>query len=310
MNRFRYKPRIDLLVCILVSLSFFLGGCARKAKLIQAGAAQFEVQSLAAIEKIDELRRKEVETAPMTQGEASQFFINSLKKSSLPITLEKLRIIVEPLKLNTATSEKQWQAFLQKMRRQYTAFSAAFASLDKGSLFAASEVKRTIPVLDKLITQMASFAKSIQDNPPEFIRERAAIAEEIEYVLEAIPSVGDTEADAVKIIDLKLLELERRLRAIHKDEKEMASQVIEQALKAATLGSEFRKLLVNYDQISIDDISEGLTIAFKLAGTIPGLDLSQLEARTDQLISNINKDKTLKGLFDTALTEINNARER
>jgi hypothetical protein len=66
---------------------------------------------------------------------------------------------------------------------------------------------------------------------------------------------------------------------------------------------------VNYEKLSLDDISEGLSIAFKLAAGIPGLDLSGLKAETDNLITMINEDESLKKLFDTALSEINSARE-
>ena len=83
---------------------------------------------------------------------------------------------------------------------------------------------------------------------------------------------------------------------------------VEQALKAATLGSELRKLLVNYDQLSMDDIAEGLSVAFKLTASIPGVDLSSLEATTTNLIGEINKDAELKTLFNEALSKINAAR--
>jgi hypothetical protein len=84
--------------------------------------------------------------------------------------------------------------------------------------------------------------------------------------------------------------------------------MVEQALKAATLGMELRKLLVNYGKLSMDDIAEGLSIAFKLVAGIPGLDLSGLKAETDGLIRQINDDEQLRGLFDTALSEISSAR--
>ena len=49
----RMKPRHLLLISLLLSTSLILPACANKAKLIQAGATQFEVESLAAIERID-----------------------------------------------------------------------------------------------------------------------------------------------------------------------------------------------------------------------------------------------------------------
>lgn len=301
MRLFRVLIRHYFIAGVFIGSMLTLGACAQKAKVIKAGATQFEAESLAAIEKIDELRRKEIEATPLQKEKASELFVEGVKKSTGPITLEQLRILINPLIVVVPQSEVQWQAFLQKMRLQYNTFADTFASLDKGSLLAASDVKETVPILDKLIAQMVAFAKLIQKNPAEFIRERAAIAAEMEQVRDAKPHT--------EVTDLTLLELERRLREIAATEERITRNTIEQALKAATLGSELRGLLVNFDKLSVDDIAEGLTYAFKLAGSIPGLNLSGLEARTNTLIAEINKNEGLKGFFDAALNEINEARE-
>jgi hypothetical protein len=255
---------------------------------------------LIAIERIDALRRKETEAIPLPREKASALVVEGVKNSTAPITLATLRVLIDPLKTETPQSEAQWQAFLQKMRQQYTTFAATFASLDKGSWFAAAAVQETIPILDKLIAQMAAFARSIEDHPAEFIRERAAIAAEMEHVRQTRPFT--------EITDLKLLELERRLREIAAAEAQITRGTVEQALKAATLGLELRKLLVNYGKLSVDDIAEGLSIAFKLVAGIPGLDLSGLKAETDGIIKQINNDEQLRGLFNIALSEISSAR--
>ena len=246
------------------------------------------------------MRRKETEATPLSPEKASAFFVKGVKNATAPITLGALRLLINPLNAEPLKSEAQWQAFLQKMRQQYATFAATFASLDKGSWFAAADVKATIPILDKLSAQMAAFARSIKDHPAEFIRERATIAAEMEQVRETKPFT--------EVTDLKLLELEKRLRAIAAAEEQITRDTIEQALKAATLGTELRKLLVNYDKLSLDDIAEGLSIAFKLAAGFPGLDLSKVQAKTDDLIAQIQGDESLRRLFDTALSEINSAR--
>src|ERR1043166_3339463 len=151
MNPLRVQTWHPLVVCCLLSTLLLGGGCAKKAKMIQAGATQFKTESLAAIEKIDTLRRKETEAAPLPQEEASRLFVQGVANSKNAITLKTLRIIIDPLKTNAPKSEAQWQAFLQNMRQQYTTFAATFTSLDKGSVFAASDVKKMIPILDKLV---------------------------------------------------------------------------------------------------------------------------------------------------------------
>jgi hypothetical protein len=76
-------------------------------------------------------------------------------------------LLINPLKTESPKSEPQWQALLQKMRQQYTTFAVTFASLNKGSWFAAADVKETMPILDTLIAQMAACARSIEEHPIE-----------------------------------------------------------------------------------------------------------------------------------------------
>ena len=48
---FRLRPAADqLLICCLFGTLHIISGCAQKAKTIQVGAAQFKMESLAAIE--------------------------------------------------------------------------------------------------------------------------------------------------------------------------------------------------------------------------------------------------------------------
>jgi hypothetical protein len=294
------QTRPCLMLCGLLGALLTLSACAQKAKTIQIGAIQFESESLAAIEKIDALRRQETQATPLSPQEASAFFVEGVKKSTGKITRQTLGLLLEPLQLDLPQSEAQWQTFLVAMRQQYTTFAVTFASLDKGSLFASSAVPKAVPILDKLIIQMTAFAQSINNNPAEFIRERAAIADELEQVRDKKPF---TEAT-----DLKLLELEKRLREVVAAEEQMTRDTIEQALKAATLGTELRKLLLDYSKLSVNDISEGLSVAFKLVAGIPALDLAGLKEATDNLVNEIKSDEQLASFFDTALSEISQAR--
>ena len=71
MSFYRLRAHGIVVTGILLSTMLILGACAKKTKMVQAGAAQFEGQSLAAIEKIDELRRKETEAAPLPPDRAT-----------------------------------------------------------------------------------------------------------------------------------------------------------------------------------------------------------------------------------------------
>lgn len=300
MKPCKWKCSIVLSIGVVLLASLLLSGCASKAKAIQVGASQFKAESDSAITKIDDLRKKESAPAPLAPEEASKFFVQGVKKTSGPISRSKLRTLMDPTQLKMPKSEAQWQAFLKKLRQQYSAFEATFASLEKGSLLAASEVKQMIPILDKLIAQMAAFAQSIKEAPAEFHSERAQIAAEIRQVRDTQPFNEASE--------LKLMDLHRRLKEISVAENQITQETIAQVLKAAETGMKLRQLLINYDRLSVDDINEGLSQSFKLAAGIPGLDIAALQAKTDELMGAVNNDENLKGFFDTAFAEVHQAR--
>ena len=300
MKAFKWKCSIILSIGVVLITSLLLSGCANKAKTIQVGAAQFRAESDSAITKIDELRKKESASAPLAPEEASKFFVQGVKKTSGPISRSRLRTLMDPSHLNIPQSEAQWQAFLKKLRQQYAAFEDTFASLERGSLFAASDVKKMIPILDKLIAQLAAFAQSIKLVQAEFISERAQIAAEIRQVRDTQPF---TEAS-----EHRLRDLHRRLKEINAAENQITRETYGQVLKAAETGVRLRQLLIDYDRLSVDDINDGLSQAFKLAAGIPGLDIPKLQAKTDELMGTVNNDENLKALFDTAFAEVHQAR--
>ena len=69
--------RRRIAVAVLAFMALSLAGCTEKAQTIQLGADQFATESLIAIEKIDQLRRRETTAAPLSQAEASRLFVGA-----------------------------------------------------------------------------------------------------------------------------------------------------------------------------------------------------------------------------------------
>ena len=303
---------------LLVLLMFVSAGCASKGKAIQTGAAQFEAASLSAIEKIDNLRMREVAAPDRTPDQASDDFVAFVLAASGNISNSDLELFADPFTNPNREAEAEWQRFMQQTRRQYVTLAATFASLDRGGLFARPSVESSIPILDKLIAQMAVFAQRLAEHPAEFIRERAAVAEDLEAIRDEALSNADLgdrgvdeivrDPDLVRQLfpeaDRELRSVETRLRLIRATELQVTRDAIEQALTAVRFGRELRQLLVDFDKLSIDDISEGLAVAFRVSSVIPGLDLSDLQAETEQVLTEIRSDPDLSTLFNTVIGEI------
>ena len=132
MNYLKLTSCLLPFMFLLLSAPLTLGGCANKAKVIRIGATQFETESLIAINKIDEFRRKELETTALSSKEASDFFVKSVKKSTKPITLETLRILSDPLGKQMPQSEAEWlQATSYRLRLLAASYHDARRDCDR-----------------------------------------------------------------------------------------------------------------------------------------------------------------------------------
>lgn len=282
---------------MLFVLGVAVAGCAQKAKTVQVGAAQFLAESNAAIDGIDALWRAEVTAPPLPAGEAADKFVQLVEGSKQPITNATLAILLNPGAISAAGSEREWQALLDRLRRQYAAFASIFDTLDRGSLLAAPAVGRAIPTLDPLIAQMAAFARTLQDHPAMFVAERAALAADIERARDD-PRLAAGQRRS------ELLRLRQKLVDLAAAEQRMTAETTAQCLKAARLGLELRRLLADYDTLTADDLAEGLAVAFQVAGTVSGRDLSGLRAKTDGVIAELTATPELKALLDAALAEV------
>lgn len=285
----------------ILLLAALVSACANKAKVIQTGAAQFNNEAQLAIDKIDELRRREVSLSPIGDAEAENVAVDLLMKSSRPIDQDTLEFLRKPGDLGPLSSEAGWLKFLAKLRSQYRAFAAVFSNLDKGSLFAGAPVEEAVGVLDPLVGQMAAFAKSMSEHPVTFVSERADLADQMEGVRES------DAKDGVK--RERFAELHRRLVAMADEENRLNEEATAQALKTARLGMELRGLLSEYNTLSVDDIAEGITKAFELADDIPGLDLAELQGETMVLLDQVNEDPGLKSALDDGFRTISTARQ-
>ena len=287
-RRRRWFPALAALLMLVTAT-----GCANKAKLIQVGAKQFEAEALSSIDKIDEMRRREVAGPEIAPAEADRLFADHVLGSQKPIEADSLEFLLNPSDIGPLKNEPEWQRFLTKLRSQYRQFAAIFSKLDQGALLAAPKVKDAIPLLDPLIGQMSAFADIMAKAPVEFVGHRTDLAGRIEDVR------GSEQTDEQKRQALK--ELRRELVELDRAETEMNEAVIAQCLKTATLGRQLRGLIQDYDKLSVDAIADGLQEAFAFANSLPGVNLQKLQAQTTELLEEINQDPELKQALDRAL---------
>lgn len=288
--RFGLAPlaRLAFLLALVV-----LAGCTEKAQALRIAAAQFETEAGAAISAIDDMRRQEVAPAVRSPSEQSQEFVAGLKKLSGTLDEKTVEVLLRPYDIEpNERVEKAWADFIGELRQQYAEFRSVFDRIEQASFTARNQVAAAKPFAEKLTAQMAFLAQEIGKNPPKFLQQRTALIDE----LRKIRASGTDEASAARWRD--------RWIALEENEVKLQRGVVAQLLKAATIGREVRDKIAAYDQLSVEEIGNGIAGALRLAETITGDDLSELRGRSQNLMSEINNDPVWNSVAQSGLAKI------
>jgi hypothetical protein len=287
------------ILCICLSLF----GCAGKARTLRLGVTQFEVESIAAVDAIDEMRKKEIAPEERSPVESTNSFVDNVlnsKRSAGP-RIEKWLNPYKPTP--NPITEKEWVELIQNLKEQYLTFTRIFDEIERARFTGRAVVKESVPYIEKLVAQLAYFADAINKNPPQLLNRRSALIAELERMRKAI---GDTDPEKVPMETRNRIgEWREKWLMLMAEEKELNRKTTEQCLKAVTIGLGVREQMVAYNQVSLEDISEALSKAFSLAGAITGEDFSALQTRTEWVVEEINNDPVWSSATKQLLNEIN-----
>lgn len=291
--------RFSLLLVTFFSIAI-LNGCSGKAQALRTAAGYFEAESLAAVQAIDQMRQREIAPPPRTAAAATSTFVHNVLQSRQPATVERIAFWLDPeaIALSPETT-RAWMEFLDDLRLQYTTFAAIFERLEQASFTARDTVPQAIPLVEKLTAQLAYFAQSIMQHPPQFQQQRAALVADLEAIRQRQEPDGDKRQ--------RLSEWREQWLALLAAEAALERATVEQCLKAAILGQAMRQQLLDYNRLSLGDISEAARRALRLAGALTGRDVSHLQARTAQIVTSIDNDPQWKSAAEAALRRIHTA---
>ncbi len=247
---------------------------------------------------------KEIAEPPRSETEAAGQFAENLlaMPANMALNPEAIRKALYPDAI-TVTPEvaKQKSDLFGEMRAQYAAFASIFDQLEAGSFLARDAVSRAAPYADKLTLQMASFAKMVSENPPELNQFRNALIFRMDVVRKDAALSAEEKSR-------RLRELRDEWLLLEAGERDLQRSVVEQCLKAATIGIEVSKLSRTYGDLSLEDINFAVRKAFDAAGQLTGKDFTSLQAKASEVYAAIKEDSIWSGVADQILAEVNKVR--
>ena len=300
------RPQITF---FLLAVSVTLSGCTpEKARSLRLAAVQFKAESLAAIQAIAEMHRRELELPPQVQAEARNSFINGVLNPEIPINNS---IDVDKLtQLNSsARPAPEWDAFVADLSNQYGQFEASFNDLEKGSFLAAKAVKKSAEPARLLTVQMALFANEINENPPQLYRYQTALVVKLRKLRSQYQEAISNQPSEQKSQQLRnqVGEVMDEWQQVKSDEQELLRTTVAQCTKSAMLGTDLSQLIERYDKLDLDDLNSIITIALENVSSITGQNYNQVKLQLATVTTAINQDPNLKKFVDRALEQVGGA---
>lgn len=267
-----------------------LAGCAtpEKAQALRVAALQFEQESLAAINLLENSVEREQSLPDAAAGETERAFVRNVRDFSSPLILPKdLDFLIDP---DAQTGSQEAQQSLNdtfgRLRTHYTAFASMFDDLEQGSYFAAGAVAQAKEHAMRLTAQLTRIADNTTRSPPMLLRQRGYFAGEINLIRTAASNGTMPNSD----VDRRLIEVHRGLRKMQDEEAALKRGIVEQCLKAAVIGMEVTRLIENYDKIDLNGIVAVIGNATSAAGELTGKDFSSLSLRAEVIRERIRND--------------------
>lgn len=303
----KYLQRLRITFLLVVSVT--LSGCTpEKARSLRLAAFQFKAESLAAINAIAQMHRRELELPPQVQAEAKNSFINAVLNPEIPINnsiqVEKLTQLDV-----SARPAPEWDTFVTELNNQYAQFEAIFNDLEKGNLLAAKAVSKSAEPARILTVQMALFADEISQNPPQLYRYRTAVIVKLRKLRSQYQNLIASQASEQEIQQLRnqVGEAMDEWQQVKNEEQELLRTTVAQCTKAAMLGTDLSGLIERYDKLDLDDLNSLIAIVLNNVSSITGQDYNQVKLRLAAITNAINQDPILKQFADKALEQVGGA---
>jgi hypothetical protein len=147
---FSSRLRMSYVFVSLIALG--TAGCAAKARTLRVGVSQFLVESIAAINAIDEMHNKEIAPPGRTSAEAANAFVDNAIQSRKPATEKRVSFWLDPNRVEISQKTAQaWSEFTESLRNQYATFARIFDEIEQASFTGRTVVEKSVSYIEDLI---------------------------------------------------------------------------------------------------------------------------------------------------------------
>jgi hypothetical protein len=299
----RPTQRAYLLAAILLTSTSLTGCNEEKARSLQAAATQFRVESLAAIEAIDTLRKRELEPPNRTPAEMRQAFINRLLNSKSEISASLIDLAIDPFR---PPKVEEWEQFISDLKSQYEGFASIFEQLEGGTIVGTDEVRKSAEYAKTLTVQMALLCDAIADHPPVLTQYRSRVIVRLRQVRQEYQTLPQAASRRIEL-ENQTGELMSEWQQIKQEEQKLLETTVTQCTKATAVGKELIELANRYDDLSVQQLNLSIPRILTTASGFTGRDYKSVRSKADRILKDLQTDPFWRTLTQQFLDRANNA---
>lgn len=296
----RRQPWRFMGVVMIAALPLLSGCTPEKGRQLTTAAAQFRSNAHDAIVSVRGLMDAEIAPPAKTDAQKSdQFSANILSlPDSYRLNSDTMDMAIDPdaVKLSSAEVAAR-NALMDGLDEQYSAFSAMFDDLERGSLLAAKSIGKTRTYTASLTAQMLGIAKVMAENPPRLTQLRVAVLAQVEKTRKDQTLTPDQKRQALSA-------LMSSWQGVKAQEIALQQDVVTKCSIAAATGQTVLQLADSYRRLSLDDINKLTTGMISVASQLTGKSLTALKTQNVQVQSFLSANPDYKAVADSALVNI------
>ncbi|MGV0024968.1 hypothetical protein [Phormidesmis priestleyi] len=311
------KLKTSWIAGVLVIGSLSLGGCSvEKARTLQGAAVQFKTESLAAIDAIDTMRKRELEAPPRSQAEMRQSFINRILNSKVDINSTVIDLAIDPFQ---PPKVAEWDDFIVDLRGQYEGFASIFDKLNSGTLISRDEARKSAEYAKTLTVQMALLADAINKNPPMLTQYRSGVIVRFRKLRQDYQTVlaklkNGTGNETLQQLNQRKSDLENQAgemmsewQQIKQEEQKLLEITVAQCTKAAVLGKDLIEVANHYDELDLNQLNTLIPRILTTASAFTGRDYTSLKLKATGIVAQIRSDPFWSDVTTRLLDRANHA---
>lgn len=309
-------------LALVVVGSLALNGCSvEKARSLQSAANQFRNESLAAIDAIDTLHKRELEAPPRSTAEIRQSFITRILNSKSELNSRLIEAAIDPYQPPQVT---EWDTFITDLRSQYEGFAAIFEQLEGGTIVGKDEVRKSAEYARTLTVQMALLADALNKNPPILTQYRASVIIKLKKLrqdyqtvivkLKAREQDPYSGSESLQQLNQQKSDMENRAgelmgewQAVKQEEQRLLETTVAQCMKAVVIGKELIEIANRYEEVNLNQLNTAITRILTNASALTGRNYDGVKQRSTRILNELQTDPLWSNVTRTVLDRVNNA---